>query len=83
MVDQLIFGQTSLPEQEPPAKTGAAIETTFPGPKNKRYHIETMMAYLTNIEQLAVHVQTIEDWQLASVDLLDNCRAALVLVKCM
>ena len=83
MVDQLIFGQTELPEQEPPAQTGAGPVMTFPGPKDKRYHIETLMAYLTNIERLATHIQTIEDWQLASVDLLDNTRAALVLVKCM
>jgi len=46
-------------------------------------HLTVLRGYLQNIERLATHVQTIEDWQLASVDLLDNCHAALELLKCM
>ncbi|QOR55551.1 MAG: hypothetical protein UMS36scaffold28_41 [Phage 59_13] len=46
-------------------------------------HVTTLIGYLENIERLATHVVTIEDWQLASVDLLDNTHAALALLRCM
>lgn len=82
-MDQLTFGKTAVPAPEPESRMGPALVTKFPGPSDRKYHAETLLAYLTNIERLAVHVRTIEDWQLASVDLLDNCRAALVIVKCM
>lgn len=80
MAEQLEIGGTPGPE---PVREKPALVTSFPGPKHKQYHAETMLAYLTNIERLALHVQTIEDWKLSSVDLLDNCRAAIHLTKCM
>lgn len=46
-------------------------------------HCQTLVGYLENIERLAVNVKTIEDFQFASVDLLDNCRAAITLLRCM
>jgi len=83
MSDQLTFGQTAIPETEPPAKVLPGPVTNYPGPASKKYHAETLLAYLTNIERLSLRVNTIEDWQLISVELLDNCRAALTLVKCI
>ena len=78
--EQLDF--TKSPEERPETHKPALI-TSFPGPADKRYHAETLLAYLTNIERLATYIQSSEDWQLASVELLDNTRAALALVKCM
>lgn len=46
-------------------------------------HIKILLGYVENIERLATHVKTIEDWQLVSVDLMDNCQAAKVLLKCL
>ncbi len=46
-------------------------------------HLKILLGYLENIERLAGHVKTIEDWQLASVDLLDNCQAMRKLLECM
>lgn len=46
-------------------------------------HHKTLIGYLENIERLALNVKSIEDWQLASVDLLDNTHAALALLRCM
>jgi hypothetical protein len=46
-------------------------------------HLKVLDGYLQNIERAATHVKTIEDWQLVSVDLLDNCQAARELIKCM
>ncbi len=46
-------------------------------------HLKILQGYLENIERLATHAVTHEDWQLASVDLIDNCRAAQELIKCM
>ncbi len=65
-----------------PVGAAPALVTKFPGPGDRRYHSETLLAYLTNIERLAVHA-TPDDWPKVCVDLLENCRAALVLVKCM
>lgn len=80
-MDQLSFGQSALPGSELTSTPGPV--TKFPGPGNRQYHPETLLAYLTNIERLAARVKTIEDWQMISVDLLDNCQAAQQLLKCM
>jgi hypothetical protein len=46
-------------------------------------HEKILLGYLENIERLATHVKSLEDWQLVSVDLMDNCHAAQTLLKCM
>jgi hypothetical protein len=46
-------------------------------------HLKIVLGYLENIERLAAHVKTIEDWTLASVDLIDNVQAAKKLISCM
>lgn len=46
-------------------------------------HIKTLIKYLETIERNLERVQSKEDWQMWSVDTLDNVKAALILVRCM
>jgi hypothetical protein len=78
-----LFGEEKNPGSESPSREAPALASQFPGPANPQYHAETLLAYLANIERIALYVHSLEDWERCSVDLLDNCRAALVLVKCL
>ena len=46
-------------------------------------HLEVLLGYLGNIERLAGQVKSFEDYQMISVDLLDNVKAAMTLLRGM